>query len=104
IRLDLITVDPVSAAVVNIKQRLVGGEGDAVGEAEAGVDDFLFAHGADVPDFARVVAAAGVGDVDAAIVADGDVIAPDAFGDDGGGARGGRRRGLIRRRDEQRDA
>ena len=59
--LDLVAVDPVGAAVGDVQQRLVGREGDAVGELQPGVDDLLFAVGADVPDLARLVRRRGWG-------------------------------------------
>ena len=54
VRLDLVAVDPVRAAVGDVEQRLVGRERDAVGELQPGVDDLLLALRADVPDLAVV--------------------------------------------------
>ncbi len=82
--LDLVAVDPVGAAVGDVEQRLVGRERDAVGELQAGVDDLLLALGADVPDLARLAGVStGVGDVEAAVVADDQVVAAKAIGDHG---------------------
>ena len=82
--LDLVAVDPVGAAVGDVEQRLVGREGDAVGELQSAVDDLLLALGVDVPDLARLARVpARVGDVDAAVVADDQVVAAEAVGDHG---------------------
>ena len=81
--LDLVAVDPVAGEVGDVEQRLVGRERDAVGEVQPGVDDPLLALGADVPDLARLGPAADrVRDVDPAVVADDQVVAVEALGDD----------------------
>lgn len=52
IRLNQVTVNPMSSIVSNVKQRLVWRQGDAVRVSEPSINDSLFAVGLDEPDIA----------------------------------------------------
>src|SRR5262249_17325683 len=82
VRLDLVAVDPVRPRVGHVEQRLIGGKSNAVGEFQPAVHHPLAAPRGNVPDFARVRAIpTGVGDIDATVVTDDQVVAAEAVGD-----------------------
>src|SRR5262249_52479119 len=78
VRLDLIAVDPVRAAVRDVKERLVRGQANAVCEVETLVHLVRLALRTDVPDHAPARRGERVGGVNRSVVTDDEVIAPES--------------------------
>ena len=89
IGLDLIAIDPMTAIIGDVEQRLVGREGDAVGELQSRVDDSAFSPlGLMYQTWLEPPAPPGWVDIDPAVVADDQVVAADALGEHRGLAAG----------------